>query len=146
MRFWDSSAIVPLLLEQPLSERARSLLVEDRDMVVWWGTPVECASAFSRLRREGPLTAEDESGLGRLLERVRAGWFEMVPGDQIWSQALRVLRLHPLRAGDAFQLAAALEWSDAPSSDTLITFDERLGSAAIREGFIVTGRTGFSQG
>lgn len=137
MRFWDSSALVPLLLEQPLTARVRELLAEDADVVVWWATPVECASAVARLRREGAMSPGDEAGLVQLLGRMRASWYEMVPGDQIRAQALRVLRLHPLRAADALQLAAALEWAGTPSSGTLVTFDDRLADAAEREGFVV---------
>ncbi|MEQ1856825.1 MAG: type II toxin-antitoxin system VapC family toxin [Longimicrobiales bacterium] len=140
MRFWDSSAIVPLILEQPLSARSRELLDEDQDVVMWWGTPLECASAFARLRREGALSPSDEAALVGRLERLRLGWHEMVPGDQVRTQALRVLRLHPLRAADALQLAAALEWAGAPSGESFITFDERLGAAAALEGFVVSGR------
>ena len=140
MRFWDSSAVVPLLLEQPLSERARQILHEDPDVVVWWATPVECASALARLRREGVVDQATETRLHRDLERLRSGWYEMVPGDGIRARALRALRMHALRASDALQLAAALEWSDAPASATIVTFDERLASAAELEGFVVAGR------
>lgn len=140
MRFWDSSAVIPLILEQPSSARSRELLDEDPDVVVWWGTPVECASAFARLRREGALGPSDEAELIREIEQLRLGWHEMVPGDLVRAQALRVLRLHPLRAADAFQLAAALEWAGSPSGERLVTFDERLGAAAALEGFVVSGR------
>jgi len=139
MRFWDSSAVVPLLLEQPATERARALLSEDPDVAIWWGTPVECTSAFSRLRREGLLTETEEADLTDRLEGLRLSWYEMIPGDQIRSQALRVLRVHPLRAADALQLAAALEWSGSPAGGALVAFDERLATAARREGFTVLG-------
>jgi predicted nucleic acid-binding protein len=135
MRFWDSSAVVPLLLEQPLSTRARALLEEDADVVAWWGTPVECASAVARLRREGHLNASEEATALRILERLRRSWYEVLPGDQVRAQALRILRLHPLRSADALQLGAALEWSGTPASGTLVTFDERLATSAELEGF-----------
>ncbi|HET7273634.1 MAG TPA: hypothetical protein VFI91_00550 [Longimicrobiaceae bacterium] len=48
MRFWDSSAVVPLCVDQPMSAVSRELLDEHGEMVVWWGTTVECASAFTR--------------------------------------------------------------------------------------------------
>lgn len=135
MRFWDASAVVPLLLEQPMSERARALLDEDAEIVAWWGTPVECASAVARLRREGHLGASDEAAALRILERLRDAWYEVVPGDQVRAQALRILRLHALRSADALQLAAALEWSGTPASGMLVTFDERLAASAELEGF-----------
>jgi predicted nucleic acid-binding protein len=140
MRFWDSSAVVPLLLEQPLTDRAQGLLEQDSEVVVWWGTPVECASAFGHLRREGGLSESEEAQLSQRLEGLRDIWYEMVPGDRLRTQALRLLRLHPLRAADALQLAAALEWAGSPSYGTMVTFDERLAAAAVREGFEVLGR------
>lgn len=139
MRFWDASAVVPLLLEQPASERSRGILEADPDIVIWWGTPVECASAFARLGREGLLSKGDEGRLLDRLERLRLGSYEMLPGDRLRAQALRALRLHPLRAADSLQLAAALEWSGSPAAGTLVTFDERLATAAHEEGFTVEG-------
>jgi predicted nucleic acid-binding protein len=50
---------------------------------------------------------------------------------------MRVLRLHALRAADALQLAAALEWSGSPAAGVIVSFDERLAQAAAREGFEV---------
>ena len=137
MRFWDASAVVPLLLAQPMSQRAQQLLDEDPDVVIWWGTPVECASALARLRREGELAEGEEATLLRRLDEFRSGWYEMLPGDLVRAQALRVLRLHPLRGADALQLGAAMEWSGSPAAGSLVTFDERLASAAEREGFEV---------
>lgn len=135
MRFWDSSAIVPLLLEQPSSARARALLDEDPDVVAWWGSSVECASAVARLRREGRLDASDEAAALRILERLRGGWYEVLPGESVRALALRILRLHPLRSADALQLAAALEWSGTPASGFVVTFDDRLARLAELEGF-----------
>jgi predicted nucleic acid-binding protein len=137
LRFWDSSAIVALLLEQPLSARSRALLDEDPDVVAWWGTSVECASAVARLRREGHLGASDEAAALRILERLRQRWYEVLPGEQVRARALRILRLHPLRSADALQLAAALEWAGTPASAVLITFDDRLARSAELEGFLV---------
>ncbi|HSW29713.1 MAG TPA: type II toxin-antitoxin system VapC family toxin [Longimicrobiales bacterium] len=139
MRFWDASAVVPLLVEQPLSARAFQLLAEDPDVVVWWSTPVECASALARVRREGALPESAERDALATLELLRSGWHEILPGEALRVQALRVLRLHPLRSADALQLAAVLEWAGAPASSELVCFDPRLGAAAEREGFRVLG-------
>lgn len=136
MRFWDSSALVPLLLEQPRTARARELLGLDKELVVWWGSPIECASAISRLHRDGQLTSREEAQARTLLTTLKASWFEVQPGDAVREQALRILRLHPLRAADALQLAAALEWAGSPPEGTFVSFDERLGAAAQREGFL----------
>lgn len=136
MRFWDASALVPLILDQPRTAHARELLSADREMVVWWGSPIECASAISRLHRDGQLTSAQEVQARGLLQSLKASWFEVQPGDAVREQALRVLRLHPLRAADALQLAAALEWVGSPSDGAFVSYDERLCDAAQREGFL----------
>jgi hypothetical protein len=136
VRFWDSSALVPLCLEQPRTTRARQLHTEDGELVVWWGSAIECASAIARLHRDGQLTTAEEARARGLLMALKASWFEVQPGDAVREQAFRILRLHPVRAADALQLAAALEWGGSPPDGHFITFDERLGAAAQREGFI----------
>lgn len=135
MRFWDASALVPLVLEQPRSEEARHLHAADPELVVWWGSVVECASAIARLHRDGHLTGAEESRARALLSALRGSWYEVQPGDGIRDQALRILRLHPLRSADALQLAAALEWGGSPPDGQFVSFDERLSTAAQREGF-----------
>jgi predicted nucleic acid-binding protein len=139
MRFWDASAVVPLILDQPASVAARRLVAEDPEMVVWWGTPVEAASALARLRREGALPLDAERDALSVLDLLGSGWHEVLPGDALRAQARRILRLHPLRAADSLQLGAALEWAGSPPSGTLVTFDQRLGAAASREGFTILG-------
>lgn len=135
MKFWDSSALVPLLLQQPQTKRVRHLLEEDDELVVWWGSAVECASAIARLHRDGHLSAAAERDARSLLDVLRKSWFEVQPGDAVREQAMRLLRVHSLRAADALQLAAALEWAGAPPEGGFVTCDDRLLEAAQREGF-----------
>jgi hypothetical protein len=63
-------------------------------------------------------------------------WAEVLPSDAIRSTAQRLLRVHPLRAGDALQLAAAIVAAEHdPASLEFVGLDERLNEAARREGF-----------
>lgn len=138
MRFWDTSAIVPLLLEQEASATVRGFLDEDRVMAAWWGTPVECASAAARLRRAGSLSVTDEQEVLRLLGTLRTSWLEILPSDEVREEAMRLLRVHALNAADALQLAAAAVLAGGGRSEVaLVTFDERLALAARLEGFEV---------
>lgn len=137
MRFWDTSAVVPLLLEQQATVEVAPLLSEDPEIVAWWGTPVECASAAARLRREGRLTVAEEDRVLELLARLRDSWLEVLPSEEVRARASRLLRVHPLKAPDALQLAAARIWADGSSGPHLVTFDERLALAARLEGFRV---------
>ena len=138
MRFWDSSAIVPLLVREEETGRRRAHLQEDPRMTVWWACRLECSSALNRLRRDGSL---DEAGLSRALRDLGTladGWFEMQPTEELRARAMRLLRVHPLRAADAAQLAAALmATSENPSQLQFVTSDDRLRESAEKEGFIV---------
>jgi uncharacterized protein len=133
VRFWDTSAIIPLLLEQEASAEVRPLAETDPDMVAWWGTPLECASAVARLRREGVLSLDEEDEVLGALALFREAWVEVLPGAEVQREAMRLLRIHPLKAADALQLGAARVWAGAD----LVTLDERLALAARLEGFTV---------
>ena len=107
-------------------------------MLVWWATPVECASALQRLVREGGLGAAGALAAVARLRELEKHWNEVEPTQQVRQQAERLLRLHPLRATDALQLAAAVIAADYdPVSLSFVTADERLAAAAAKEGFAV---------
>lgn len=139
MKFWDASAVVPLLICQPATEQLPRLLEEDPRIAVWWATPIECISAVARLRRENALDRSDEESVAAGLRKLGSSWYEVQPGESIRRQAMRLLRIHALRAADALQLAAALEWAGSlpDSNASLVTLDRRLAEAADLEGFTV---------
>ena len=134
MRFWDASALVPLCVDQPETPRVKALLGEDRAMVVWWGSVVECWSAFARVRREGAFSVEDEDAARVLLRTLQESWIEILPGEDVRVQAGRLLRIHPMRSADALQLAAALVWAGQPPAGEIVAYDRRLQEAARLEG------------
>lgn len=138
MRFWDASALVPLLVDEARSGWARALLESDDEVIAWWGTPVECASAVARLEREERLSPQRASAALALLDSIAAASTEVSPGEAVRARARRLLRVHRLRSADALQLAAALVASeDHPETLPFVSLDERLAVAADREGFPV---------
>lgn len=138
MRFWDASAIVPLLIEERSSQILRALLRDDPLVVVWWATHTECASALARLAREQLLDTQRLQAAHKRLSQLAANWEEVEPHDEVRETAARFLRVHPLRAGDALQLAAAfVAASRRPSSLDFVVLDERLVAAAQKEGFVM---------
>ena len=138
MRFWDTSAIVPLCLAEPMTQSVRRLAEEDGSLVVWWATRTECLSALARRRRDGGLTAVAERRARDVLAVLSASWSEILPSEVLRSRTERLLSVHALRAADAFQLASALLWSQGETRDqSFVSFDERLREAASREGFRV---------
>ncbi len=138
MKFWDSSAIIPLCLEEPSSPVLKPIARSDEEIVVWWATRVECISALARRRREGAFTAEAITRTRALLSMLADAWSEIQPAGLVRQRAERLLMVHPLRAADAFQLAAALIWSqEAPMGLHVVCLDFNLREAAQKEGFTV---------
>ncbi len=138
MSFWDASALVPLFLRQRASAAARTLYRKRPDVVVWWGTAVECESAIARLERAGELTPDETADARTRLSEAEAGWTEVEPSGAVRSTARRLLCVHDLRAGDALQLAAAVVFADGePRQVPVVCLDSRLSAAARREGFTV---------
>jgi len=138
MRFWDSSAIIPLCLKEQMSDTVKRLIKNDEDVVVWWATRIECFSALSRRRREGALSADAEVKAKAILSALSAEWSEVEPSEVVRRRAERLLPIHPLRSADAFQLAAALIWAqENPQGHEIVCLDQSLREAAHKEGFIV---------
>jgi uncharacterized protein len=138
MRFWDSSAVVPLLLDEPSSDTVRSLLREDAAMVAWRLAGTEVVSALWRRRRADELDEAARRFAEQGLALLESRWTSVEDAAYVDRRARRLLAAHPLRAADALQLAAALVACDE-RSDVLpfVTLDDRLAEAGRREGFVV---------
>ncbi len=138
MRFWDSSALVPLFSSEKRTRAVQALYLQDPEVVVWWGTVVECASAIARLERDRALSPRDAAESFSRLDAFAQSWMQIDPSDEIRESARRFLRVHPLRAADALQLAAALVAAERrPSTLSFMTCDDRLRDAAGKEGFLL---------
>ena len=139
MRFWDTSGLLSLILEQEATANLRAIISQDDAMVIWWGSKVEAASGVARLVRAAELSEPSASTLLRQIEAFAAGAYEVQPTEEVRSLACRLLRVHDLRAADSLQLAAAIVWADhRPAGLGIVTLDARLRTAADREGFAVT--------
>jgi predicted nucleic acid-binding protein len=138
VRFWDSSALVALCARDSHYEAANPLLRVDPEIVVWWGTLLECAAAFKKRVRSGEMSLGKELTAGERLSALAEGWLEVQPSEGLRASARRLLHRHVLRSGDALQLAAALEWTgEGPFGVEFVTFDRGLAKAALEEGFTV---------
>lgn len=137
MRFWDTSALVPLVLKESTTEDMALLLAADPDILVSVFTSVELASTIWRKARlaQATLTRKDVETLTDFLEAVSK---KVENTDAVSSHAREVLSRHPLRAADAVQLASAMTArGDARFSLPFVTLDTRLAAAARAEGFPV---------
>jgi uncharacterized protein len=111
---------------------------QDPAMVVWWATRVECASAVAQAARSGEIDQRLEQDARRWLAELWEDCNEVEPADELRDRAIRLLNLHALRAADALQLAAALDWFEERTSGAgFVSLDGRLRAAALREGFDV---------
>jgi predicted nucleic acid-binding protein len=136
--FWDTSAIVPLLIDQPASRGLRRSLASSPEIVVWWGTPVEARSALARLIREGALSAQEIQHAVARLSALRRVWREILPSEQVRALAEELPAAQAVTAGDALQLAAALLWCRRrPRDRAFVCLDRRLAAVAAGIGFSI---------
>lgn len=133
--FWDTSALVPLCARQSITPQAIALY-KLHDVVVWWATPVQIASALARLVRLKQLDPSDWTRARKLAKRLADSWSVIQPSDALRAKSAQLVDRHDLRAADALQLAAALErCEDAPHGRVFLTADRRLREAALLSGF-----------
>jgi uncharacterized protein len=141
MRFWDTSALVPLVVHQPATAAIRHELEADPELVCWWGSRVETRSALARLAREGCLSFEHQESIRNDVAALFDAVAEVTPTEAVRARAERCLALHPLRGADALQLGAALVWCrDRTAGVGFVALDDRLRDAARKEGFTVLPR------
>jgi uncharacterized protein len=141
-KFWDSSALVPLIVEQQHSPGARDLYRADSGLIVWQYTHTEIVSALTKLTRQEELDENDrDEALGRL-DGLAARWEVVQSLDQAAlnedrERARELMLMYPLQSGDALQLTAALAYFDRPAGRGFVVVDRLLARAAAAEGFDV---------
>ena len=136
MRFWDASAVVPLIVSESESSNCRRILAEDTELIVWCLTSVEVTSALTRRLRENSLSVSLFRGAKDQLSVLERAWSEVISFEAVRDRARRLLEMHSLRAADSLQLAAALVASEEkPSQLPFVSLDRNLARAAEKEGF-----------
>ena len=91
MKFWDASAVVPLLIAEISTRRLLALAAEDPAMLVWWGSEVECALA--RAEREAAIDADGAVAAFSRLGQLKNAWHEIDQSDAVRETAVRLLRV-----------------------------------------------------
>ena len=136
MRFWDTSALVPLIIDEPSTTRMAELLSDDPEITVWIGTNVEITSALVRRTRAGDRFALRNAET--LIASLASAWLEVNESAAAVDRATHLAKTHRLRAMDALQLAAALIACEyKPTRLNFVTLDIALAAAARAEGFVV---------
>jgi predicted nucleic acid-binding protein len=141
VKFWDSSALVPLFVDEPTTDSIRALMAEDTEVAVWLFTVVELLSAIGRLDRQSTGLDDLIAGVRTDIRDREAEWTLVTHVEAVRRRAERLVGLHPLTAADAMQLAAAQVLSnDRPDTLPFVTLDTVLARAARLEGFrVLTG-------
>lgn len=135
MRYWDASALVPLVVSEPESGLVRARLSEDDRIATWAWTRTEIISAIERRTREGSLSRIQRREVLARFNAFADGWDEVTDVLAVRSRANALLAQHPLRAADAGQLASALLIQEQLTDPALpfVCLDQRLSIAAERE-------------
>lgn len=133
MKFWDSSALVPLVLDEPSTDAMKTLLRDDPRVVVSFITPLEVESAIWRRTRHPHEDFARVAALRRF-NTLAAEWTVVEDIGQTLSLAREATMRHRLRAADAIQLGAAL-LVGRPGDLVFVAGDDELKLAASAEGF-----------
>jgi predicted nucleic acid-binding protein len=133
--FWDASVLVTLCIHQEPTPQA--LVFESKYRIaVWSATHVEIASALAYSLRRQEITPKELAQAKLQAEGLANLWDLIEPSAKIALNARALLERYPLRAADALQLAAALEWCEGkPKGNVFLTFDRRLRESAELAGF-----------
>ena len=138
MKFWDTSALVPLIVDEPATSSMRHVLSRDRDAVVWMLTSVELLSTLGRLGRMSTDLADLLPGVRVEVMDLFKCWAAVTHVEEVRRRAERLVCVHPLTAADGMQLGAALLASgDRPDTLDFVTLDQSLARCARLEGFRV---------
>jgi uncharacterized protein len=133
VRFWDTSALLPLVIEEPRTLALRPLMERFLDPVVSFITPLELDAAVRRRTRA--LNDVDDVKVRHLM--LHRELLVISEVDATIKRARRLIARHRLRAADAIQLAAAILAREQVQHFPVITLDAELAAAAKAEGFTV---------
>ena len=141
MRYWDASALVPLLVAERDTELVRAWLSDDDRIVTWAWTRTEIVGAVERRTREGSLSRSQRREVLRRLDAFARSWDEVTDMLAVRSRANALLARHPLRAADAGQLGAALLVQEQMAGVLdFVCLDRHISSAAELESLRATHR------
>ena len=136
MRFWDSSALVPLFVHEKESELCAEAYHTDREILIWTLSKVEVFSALCRRMRDRTLDDQAFETVRNRMNDLFETVYEVAAVDRVKERAMRLLRIHPIRAADALQLAAVLvATQEKVDRLPVMCLDERLTEAVKLEGF-----------
>ena len=138
MKYWDASALVPLLVIEPTSAELRRLLREDGHITTWHWTRTEVVAALERRARQQEHSRTQRRQTIGEFNSFADTWDEVAEIETIRSTAHAMLARHALKAADAGQLSSALiVQAQLNEPLSFVCLDNRLSDAAALEGLQV---------
>ncbi len=132
--YLDTSALLKLYAEEPASARVREAVARASTVAASRLSFVEARAALARKLREGGLAAADHAYLKACLEEDWERCLVVEVAEGLCREAASLAERHPLRAGDALQLASALAVRARVREQVMFSsFDERLNQAVESE-------------
>jgi predicted nucleic acid-binding protein len=129
--YWDASAIVSAAVRDTFTYRAREALRGKDVHLISTLALAEVDAVISRLARMGLVTHRQ---VDRVARYTRGGTWRILWSHPSPADLLRLSAAHPLRGADLWHLANALGLTGDLPDLCLLTFDERLATAARAEG------------
>ncbi len=138
MKYWDASALVPVLVSERGWSDAREWLSQDPQIITWLWTRTEITSAIERRTRDGLLSRLQRREVLARLDALAGRWDEVTDALAVRSRANKLLARQPIRAADAGQLGAALLVQGQLGGPLeFVCFNSRLALAAELEGLVI---------
>ena len=129
--YWDTSALLAVLLDEAAAPRAKQLANEGGlPGYTSFFTFIEMESAFSRRISEGILVREALSGLRLKAREIETALIVVWPDQSLLDDARRIVSETGLRPGDALQLASARVALKSEEAMRFASLDHRLNEAA----------------
>ena len=134
--YFDSSALVKMLLDEPASETARLLWVGADVLITSVVAYAEVRAALAMASRLGRITDSDRTRAKVYWERMWRSVSIVEARRNVVERAGALAEDHILRGFDAIHLASA---SMVPTDlGIVVTWDRRLSDAAVQMGYSVT--------
>lgn len=125
--YWDSSAVISALFKDPNSRRAKLIAERDGLHVLTTLAYAEVNAVLARMKREHILTEVLYQSTHEILDR---GPWRRISIAPEWPITRRLAAKHPLRGADLWHLSAAISLKNEFRELSLLTFNQRLKTAA----------------
>jgi len=137
--YFDTSAVIPLIIDEPTSATCERLWNEAARVVSVRIMYAEARAALAMAKRIGRLTSRELTPAVQLLDTLLDRLDTVEITEALVFNAGAMAQEHGLRGHDAVHLAAALAVADEDA--VLVTGDHQLSAAATRLGLAVAGTT-----